>query len=53
MAGNLHIAVVEEDHERALMIVDGLRDAGDYEITVIGDVSTWRAGWPRWRRTLY
>jgi response regulator NasT len=35
----LSIAVVEQDHERALMIVDGLRDAGDYDITVIGDVS--------------
>jgi response regulator NasT len=34
----LSIAVVEEDHDRALMIVDGLRDAGDYDITVIGDV---------------
>lgn len=38
MSGKLNIAVVEEDHERALMIVDGLRDAGDYEITVIGSV---------------
>jgi response regulator NasT len=38
MASRLSIAVVEEDHERALMIVDGLRDAGDYDITVIGDV---------------
>jgi response regulator NasT len=38
MAPRLSIAVVEEDHGRALMIVDGLRDAGDYEITVIGDV---------------
>lgn len=35
----LSIAVVEQDHERALMIVDGLRDAGDYDITVLGDVS--------------
>lgn len=33
----LSIAVVEKDRERALMIVDGLRDAGDYEVTVIGD----------------
>lgn len=40
MAQKLHIAVVEEDHERALMIVDGLRDAGEYDITVIGDVSS-------------
>ena len=38
MGPKLHIAVVEQDRERALMIVDGLRDAGDYEITVIGDV---------------
>ena len=38
MASRLSIAVVEEDHERALMIVDGLRDAGDYDVTVIGDV---------------
>jgi len=35
----LHIAVVEQDRERALMIVDGLRDAGDYDVTVIGDVA--------------
>lgn len=40
MATKLTIAVVEEDAERARMIVDGLRDAGDYEITVIGDVSS-------------
>ena len=33
----LRIAVVEQDRERALMIVDGLRDAGDYDVTVIGD----------------
>ena len=38
MASRLSIAVVEEDHDRALMIVDGLRDAGDYDVTVIGDV---------------
>ena len=38
MAPKLSIAVVEQDHERALMIIDGLRDAGDYDITVIGDV---------------
>lgn len=37
MAANLHIAVVERDRERALMIVDGLRDAGDFKVTVIGD----------------
>lgn len=40
MSPKLTIAVVEEDHERALMIVDGLRDAGDYDITVIADVSS-------------
>jgi response regulator NasT len=38
MGSRLSIAVVEEDHDRALMIVDGLRDAGDYDITVVGDV---------------
>ncbi len=38
MSQTLSIAVVEQDHERALMIVDGLRDAGNYEITVLGDV---------------
>jgi two-component system, response regulator / RNA-binding antiterminator len=40
MTTKLAIAVVEENQERARMIVDGLRDAGDYEITVIGDVSS-------------
>ncbi|TPE53624.1 ANTAR domain-containing response regulator [Amaricoccus solimangrovi] len=39
MTEKLSIAVVEQDHERALMIIDGLRDAGDYEISVIGDVT--------------
>lgn len=39
MGPKLHIAVVEQDRERALMIVDGLRDAGDYDVTVIGDVA--------------
>ena len=39
MTAKLSIAVVEQDRERALMIVDGLRDAGDYEVTVIGDVT--------------
>ena len=37
MPDRLTIVVVEKDRERALMIVDGLRDAGDYEVTVIGD----------------
>ena len=40
VSSKLNIAVVEKDHDRALMIVDGLRDAGDYEITVIGDVTS-------------
>jgi len=40
MTAKLSIAVVEGDPERARMIVDGLRDAGDYEIAVIGDVSS-------------
>ncbi len=31
------IAVIDPDRERARLIVDGLRDAGEYEITVIGD----------------
>ena len=30
-ARSFSIAVVEQDRERALMIVDGLRDAGDYD----------------------
>ncbi len=33
----LRIAVVEKDRERALMIIDGLRAAGDHDVTVIGD----------------
>lgn len=37
--GKLHIAVIERDRERALLIVDGLRDEGDFEISVIGDVT--------------
>ncbi len=37
MTDKLRIAVVEKDRDRALMIIDGLRDAGDYEVTVIGD----------------
>jgi two-component system, response regulator / RNA-binding antiterminator len=37
MSNVLRIVVVEKDRERALMIVDGLRDAGDYDVTVIGD----------------
>ena len=37
MAKTLKIAVVERDRDRALMIVDGLREAGDHEVIVIGD----------------
>ncbi|SFI93626.1 ANTAR domain-containing response regulator [Albimonas pacifica] len=37
MAKTLKIAVVERDRDRAVMIVDGLRDAGDHEVIVIGD----------------
>lgn len=37
MAKTLKIAVVERDRDRAMMIVDGLRDAGDHEVIVIGD----------------
>jgi two-component system, response regulator / RNA-binding antiterminator len=39
MVSKLSIAVVEKDRDRALMIVDGLRDAEDYDVTVIGDVT--------------
>ncbi|MCI4662573.1 MAG: ANTAR domain-containing protein [Neomegalonema sp.] len=31
------IAVIDPDRERALMIVDSLREAGDYDIHVFGD----------------
>ncbi len=37
MAKTLSIIVVEADRERALMIVDGLREAGDYDVMVIAD----------------
>ncbi|HEU0223781.1 MAG TPA: ANTAR domain-containing protein [Paracoccaceae bacterium] len=33
----LRIAVVERDRDRAHMIVDGLSEAGDYEVSVLGD----------------
>jgi two-component system, response regulator / RNA-binding antiterminator len=33
----LHIVVVDENRERALRIVDGLSDTGDYKVSVIGD----------------
>ena len=34
---NLSIIVVEKDRERALKIVDALRDSGDHRIMVLGD----------------
>ncbi|MCV6823557.1 MULTISPECIES: ANTAR domain-containing response regulator [Halocynthiibacter] len=37
MASKLRITILEPDPERARMIVDGLCDAGDYSITIIGD----------------
>jgi response regulator NasT len=33
----ISIAVVDKDRERALLIADGLRDAGDFEILILGD----------------
>lgn len=33
----LQIAVVERDRERAHLIVDGLQDAGEFDVSVIGD----------------
>ena len=35
----LKVAVVEADRDRALMIVDGLRDAGNFRVDVIGDAA--------------
>jgi two-component system, response regulator / RNA-binding antiterminator len=37
MTKRLSIIVVEKDRDRALMIVDGLRDAGDFDVTVIAE----------------
>ena len=37
MKKRLSIIVVEKDRERALMIVDGLRDAGDFDVIVIAE----------------
>ena len=33
----MKIVVIERDRDRALMIIDGLREAGDFDVTVIGD----------------
>lgn len=37
MQARLRIAVVEKDMERAHQVVDALRDAGDFEVSVVGD----------------
>lgn len=37
MAEKMSIIVVEADRDRALQIVDGLRDAGEFDIDVIAD----------------
>jgi two-component system, response regulator / RNA-binding antiterminator len=37
MKKRLSIIVVEKDRERALLIVDGLRDAGDFDVMVIAE----------------
>ena len=37
MSERLSIIVVEKDRDRALMIVDGLRDAGDFDVMVIAE----------------
>ncbi len=37
MTKTLSIVVVERDRERALMIIDGLREAGDFDVFVIGE----------------
>ncbi|MEM7722710.1 MAG: ANTAR domain-containing protein [Pseudomonadota bacterium] len=39
MAEDLTIVVVEEDRDRAHLIVDALREAGDFDVHVIGNVS--------------
>ena len=39
MASPLTIVVVEADRDRAIAIVDALKDSGDYDVHVIGNVS--------------
>ena len=39
MTNRLSIVVVEEDRDRAIAIVDALRDSGEYDVHVIGNVS--------------
>ncbi|MEM7058823.1 MAG: ANTAR domain-containing protein [Pseudomonadota bacterium] len=36
---SLKVAVVESDRDRALMIVDSLREAGDHDVMVVGDAA--------------
>lgn len=37
MVEKLKVILVEPDRDRALMIVDGLRDSGEFDIEIIGD----------------
>lgn len=37
MSKRLSIVVVEKDRDRALLIVDGLAEAGDFDVFIIGD----------------
>jgi len=37
MTKPLKIAVIEKDRERALMIIEGLTETGDHDVTVFGD----------------
>ncbi|MBF9060788.1 ANTAR domain-containing protein [Rhodobacterales bacterium HKCCSP123] len=39
MTAPLSIVVVEEDRDRAIAIVDALKDSGDYDVHVIGNVT--------------
>ncbi|MBV0911070.1 ANTAR domain-containing response regulator [Anianabacter salinae] len=39
MTAPLTIVVVEEDRDRAIAIVDALKDSGDYDVHVIGNVT--------------
>lgn len=37
VSDRLRVVVVEKDRDRALLIVDGIQDAGDHEVLVLGD----------------
>lgn len=39
MTATLSIVIVEEDRDRAIAIVDALKDSGDYDVHVIGNVT--------------